>query len=245
MLAGVQALDASAASAPLGVWPSPRHPILASLHFTPSCSCKSFAADPYVVFITQLSIGPEHCSIDSWTLEKWQKTAIFDIVKRPFWAPFRCFAAPAQPQAVVRCMAKTGNEPKLKKPQGRHAITNGRNLPRSIDGRGNYSRRLADLIALYESDLGEGISQAERAIVRRISFITIELERMETQLASATDFSGHKKLDLYQRLSGTQARLLRLLGLKRREYRSEDTLASLINDDHRRRMSVDALNEEE
>jgi hypothetical protein len=103
---------------------------------------------------------------------------------------------------------------------GRSRVTNGRSyLPKEVDGRSFYSRRLRDLIALHTADLGgaANLSAAEQAIVRRAAVIMIALEKMELQFA-LVDAEGvsASDLDLYQRLSNSLRRLLREVGIKRR-----------------------------
>lgn len=103
---------------------------------------------------------------------------------------------------------------------GRSRVTNGTShLPKEVDGRSFYSRRLRDLIALHTADLGgaENLSAAEQALVRRAAVIMISLEKMEFKFA-LTDAEGvtAPELDLYQRLSNSLRRLLREVGIKRR-----------------------------
>lgn len=103
---------------------------------------------------------------------------------------------------------------------GRSRVTNGRShLPKEVDGRSFYSRRLRDLIALHTADLGgaDDLSAAEQAIVRRAANIIIALEKMELKFALAGDEETPAwKLDLYQRLSNSLRRLFREVGIKRR-----------------------------
>jgi hypothetical protein len=103
---------------------------------------------------------------------------------------------------------------------GRSRVTNGRShLPKEVDGRSFYSRRLRDLIALHTADLGgaDNLSAAEHAIVRRAAVIMISLEKMEFQFA-LVDAEGVSAadLDLYQRPSNSLRRLLREVGIKKR-----------------------------
>jgi hypothetical protein len=115
---------------------------------------------------------------------------------------------------------------------GRSRVTNGRShLPKEVDGRSFYSRRLRDLIALHTADLGgaDNLSAAEQAIVRRAAVIMIALEKMEFQFA-LVDAEGIEAaaLDLYQRLSNSLRRLLREVGIKRRSKDITPDLATYL-----------------
>jgi hypothetical protein len=73
------------------------------------------------------------------------------------------------------------------------------------------------LVALHVSDRGgdEGISESERAIIRRASVLIVELERMELEFASADGAPDLTTLDAYQRAANSMRRLLESIGLKR------------------------------
>lgn len=108
---------------------------------------------------------------------------------------------------------------RLSKPSARTRVTNGVSLfPEEVDGRTYYARRLRDLIALHSADLGGGdhLSEAEHAIVRRASVITIALEGLELKFAQSSDPALAADLDLYQRMSNTLNRLLKTIGIKRK-----------------------------
>jgi hypothetical protein len=109
----------------------------------------------------------------------------------------------------------------------RSRITNGKELLPGVDGRSMWVRRLRDLIALHLADLGgEGaVSEAEKSIVRRAATLTVELERMEAQFATAGE-AEPEALDLYQRTAGNLRRLLEAVGLQRRQ---RDVTPSLDN----------------
>jgi hypothetical protein len=108
---------------------------------------------------------------------------------------------------------KLADEPR--KPGGRSALSNGRLLA-DVDGRGMWARRLADLVALHLSDLGDldAVSEAERSLVRRVATLEIELEKLEASFAQAGQ-ADPADLDLYSRVSGNVRRILESLGLKR------------------------------
>jgi hypothetical protein len=79
-------------------------------------------------------------------------------------------------------------------------------------------RRLRDLIELHTNDLGgeQGISEAERVLVRRSAMLTLQLELMEQRFALNDGEASPHQLETYQRVSNSLRRLLESLGLKRR-----------------------------
>jgi hypothetical protein len=102
-------------------------------------------------------------------------------------------------------------------PPTRSRISNGSHILPGVDGRSTWARRLRDLIGLHLSDLGgdDAVSEAERSIVRRVSTLTVELERMELGFALAGE-ALPDQLDLYQRTANSLRRLLEAVGLQRR-----------------------------
>jgi hypothetical protein len=111
-------------------------------------------------------------------------------------------------------------------PNSRSKVTNGSALFVEADGRGPWPRRFKDLIAAHVADLGgvDGLSEAQKQLVRRAVTMEIELERMEGQLAegSAVD------LDSYGRNANSLRRILETLGLKRVAKDVTPNLADLI-----------------
>src|SRR4051794_30071044 len=93
----------------------------------------------------------------------------------------------------------------VRKPQHRSRVTNGSALLPDVDGRSLWVRRLRDLMALHLADLGG--DEAEKSIVRRVATLTVELERMEVQFATA-GAADADALDLYSRTAGNLRRLL-------------------------------------
>jgi hypothetical protein len=102
----------------------------------------------------------------------------------------------------------------------RSRVTNGSSLfaEAGIDLRGPWARRFRDVFELHISDLGgvDAVSEAEQSICRRISTLTVELERLECRLVKQ-EAPDDKLLDLYQRVSNTLRRLLESVGLERRQ----------------------------
>lgn len=107
----------------------------------------------------------------------------------------------------------------LSQRNNRSAVTNGRLLPRHVDQRTIWVRRVSDLIALLTADMGgiENLSTAEQAIIRRAAVLMTELERIELRLSQMEDEASARSLEQYQRMSNTLRRLLESLGLKRRQ----------------------------
>jgi hypothetical protein len=116
---------------------------------------------------------------------------------------------------------------KLPKRQ-RSAITNGTLLP-DTDGRSAWARRFKDLLSSHVSDLGgdDNISEAKRSLARRAAILECELERLESGFALA-GMATPESIDLYARVSGTLARLLERVGIKRRPKDVTPSLASYV-----------------
>jgi hypothetical protein len=100
-----------------------------------------------------------------------------------------------------------------------------------IDGRSIYARRLADLIALHETDLGGTLncSEAERALIRRASVLVVELEHLETRFAAAGS-AEPDALQLYSTTANTLRRLLQTVGLQRRARDVTPTLQEYLRE---------------
>jgi hypothetical protein len=103
------------------------------------------------------------------------------------------------------------------KAQFRSAMTNGRIFERDVDLRSKFMRRLRDLIYTHETDLGgvETLSEGQRAIVRRVSMLQVQLEQLEHRFAEADGAASRLDLEAYQRCSNSLRRLLESLGLHR------------------------------
>lgn len=92
-------------------------------------------------------------------------------------------------------------------------VTTGRAIFAKADGRGPWGRRFRDLLHLHCDDLGgfSSLSECQLSLVRRMSALEIELERMEGELAEGRDVD----LDAYGRLSGHLRRIIETLGVHR------------------------------
>jgi hypothetical protein len=95
----------------------------------------------------------------------------------------------------------------------RSAATNGsRPFVDKIDHRSAWMRRWKDLFAAHLNDLGgEGLSEAQISLCRRISTMEVELESLEAKMAEGKIIDP----DVYGRLCGRLARVLELVGIRR------------------------------
>jgi hypothetical protein len=108
----------------------------------------------------------------------------------------------------------------VNKAPARSAVTNRTAILPGVDGRSTWVRRLKDLMALHEADLGgaDRASEAEKSIIRRASAMTCELERLELKFAQASAAGQEPSvtdIDLYFRGANSLRRLLESVGLKR------------------------------
>jgi len=115
------------------------------------------------------------------------------------------------------------------KSRQRRRVDNGSALLPGIDGRSAWVRRAKEIIAAHLSDLGgeDNASAAERSIIRRASTLTVELEMLEAQFATAGQASA-EQLDLYQRASSALRRLLESIGIERRARDVSPTLSDVF-----------------
>ncbi|MER9421451.1 hypothetical protein NKI88_03200 [Mesorhizobium sp. M0317] len=117
-------------------------------------------------------------------------------------------------------------------PTERTRVTNGHSLLPGLDGRTYWARRVREVMALHISDLGgaDACSEAEKSVVRRISVLTIEMEKLERRFANAApDQISHPDLDMYQRGANTLRRLLDMTGLQRRSRDITPTLDQYLS----------------
>jgi hypothetical protein len=107
----------------------------------------------------------------------------------------------------------------------RSAVTNGRKLFVSGDGRSPWARRYRDLIAGHLSDLGgpENVSAGQASLIRRAAALECELEAAEGRLASGENGN----LSAFASATNSLRRLLATLGLERKAS-AEPSLAEYI-----------------
>src|SRR5260370_4471940 len=96
-----------------------------------------------------------------------------------------------------------------RKDRQKSRITNGSALLPGVDGRSPWVRRCKDVISSHLSDLGgvDNTSAAERSLIRRVSVMTVELERLEATFALAGE-AAPNDLHLYSRITGNMSRVL-------------------------------------
>jgi hypothetical protein len=106
----------------------------------------------------------------------------------------------------------------------RCAVSNGSRVLTGVDGRSATARRFKDLIENFARDLGgiESLTEAEHSLVRQAAGLTIEAERLQTQIVKGelTD------TDRLIRLTNTARRILQ--GIRKREKPKQPTLADYL-----------------
>src|SRR5262249_16947268 len=80
-----------------------------------------------------------------------------------------------------------------------------------------FMRRSRDLIYQHETDLGgvDSLSEGQRAIVRRVAMLQVQLEALERKFAENEGTASRWDLEAYQRASNSMRRLLESLGLNK------------------------------
>ena len=125
------------------------------------------------------------------------------------------------------------NDSKLK---GRSRISNGRSMfPRTLDGqsidmRGQWSRRVRDLIGSFTTDAGgdDNISEGLRSIIRRVALLQSQMERIESVWALANGEASDNSLANYMRMANNHRRLVEAAGLKTRRMKIVPELKDYI-----------------
>ena len=99
----------------------------------------------------------------------------------------------------------------------RSAITNGSLVLIDVDHRSSWMRRFRDLLHAHQNDMGgdDGLSEGQRAIIRRAAMLELQLELLETKFAENNGAATTHELESYQRASNSLRRLLESLGLHR------------------------------
>lgn len=111
----------------------------------------------------------------------------------------------------------SSHRPPQARPAQRTQLANGTaTLLGGKDERSLYVRRLKELCAEYAYDLGgpDVLSSAQRALIRRVAVMQIELEKLDTRFAEDPTV-GERTLDLYGRTAGNLRRTLETLGIRR------------------------------
>ena len=119
----------------------------------------------------------------------------------------------AVPETTVLSLARTGSAGRPSK--SRSAVTNGGRLHVIAPGDNRWSRRFADVLAQIIADISDTkteLSEGQRQLVRRVTTLCIECEKMERVSAAGGDIN----LDIYGALTDRIGRAFHRLGLKRR-----------------------------
>jgi hypothetical protein len=97
----------------------------------------------------------------------------------------------------------------------RSRVTNGKALFVAGDGRSPWARRLRDIIEAHVLDQGGAdlLTEGKRALIRRASALTVELERIEGRFS--TDTARESDFGAYTTGANTLRRLLESIGLER------------------------------
>ncbi len=102
------------------------------------------------------------------------------------------------------------------KSRARSAVSNGTVLLPGVDGRSAWVRRARDVLAERVADLGDDPSEAEMALAKRAAVLVTELERREVAMAQAGEANA-ADLDLHIRAIGALGRVLKTIGIKRKQ----------------------------
>lgn len=110
---------------------------------------------------------------------------------------------------------KRRHKPDLSLKKVRAAISNKSYFLPDVDLRGPWARRFRDVIVVHEDDLGgsEQLSEAQRALVRRISMLQLYCEILETRIAQDDFKVSRVRIESYQRVTNTMRRAIESLGL--------------------------------
>jgi hypothetical protein len=92
------------------------------------------------------------------------------------------------------------------------------------------------LTASLTSDLGGNgqLSEAERQLIRRAAMLSLQAELIEARWAKNGGEASDKSLDSYQRTTGALRRVLRDLGLERRQRDITPTLDEYLAESNRK-----------
>lgn len=108
------------------------------------------------------------------------------------------------------------------KRSARSAISNGSRLfAERLDLRTPRGKRYRDLLDSYSNDLGDGITEAQRCIVRDLVTLQIISEDLQMRLMSEGTFSKEDHTQ-YSRISNTMVKHMKTLGLIRKDKEEAD-----------------------
>jgi hypothetical protein len=107
------------------------------------------------------------------------------------------------------------------KSKGRSRLSNGHLLPRGVDSRSSYARRLRDVHALFLSECPDA-SQAEQAILWAAAVQKADLEAMVAVFATR-GHSEPQEAESFDRKANSMRRNLESVGLKARRITRDIT----------------------
>jgi hypothetical protein len=98
-------------------------------------------------------------------------------------------------------------------PASRSALANRPLRLRNVDGRSAGARRFRDVAQALADDAGgpDRLSEPQRLIVRQAAVLSIQIERLQSQIVAGADVDAEQLV----RLSNVQARLLASLGTQK------------------------------
>lgn len=82
-----------------------------------------------------------------------------------------------------------------------------------VDGRSAEARRMKEIRADLEAQIGENISTAQRMMIERIAVLMLRMELMDRQSLKDAEFS-EKNAREYLAWTNSCARMLKMLGLQ-------------------------------
>ena len=120
-------------------------------------------------------------------------------------------------------------------------MSNGRRPFVVGDARSPWARRHRDLLELHVADLGgaDGLSEAQLSLIRRISTLECELERLDGQLSLGQEIN----LAEYTTTANALRRLIETVGLRRVARDITPSLADIAEELHRQAAEAETAND--
>lgn len=135
---------------------------------------------------------------------------------------------------MIDVMNDVATHVQTKRNQAGHPVTADRASLPGVDGRSTWARLFRAEVRALSDHLGgdDRISEPHRMLIRRAATYEAELVQLELELAQARADGAEVadgKLDLYQRLTNSQRRVLEAIGLTRQAFDAVPTLDSYVN----------------
>lgn len=103
----------------------------------------------------------------------------------------------------------------VRSPFARSSVSNGKRSLPGTDARGTWSRRRRDLIASLTAELGRPLRERDKALIANTASLIVRCEQLHVQIVNGAEVDDDQLI----RLSNTSSRLLRTLGLDRRNVK--------------------------